>query len=232
VASQPQTKTDWVYDQLRGQIADGRFAPGTPLRLGALAEEFNVSEMPVREALRMLHRDGLVEMQSHRGAVVTDIDWDEMAQAVAVRMHLELLAIAEATPHHDERSLKRCETLMDKMEQLEQRGEGRRFSEANRAFHTALYEPAPVPLLKTTIENLWDRMWQSRTRSLYTELPRQMETAQQEHRAILDAVAAGDVKRAVSALRTHRTTTLAAWERAKRGAEGGVAASEPVPSGG
>ena len=64
------TKTDWVYNRLRAEILGGSLKPDDRLRLTALARRFEISEMPVREALRMLQRDGLISFESHRGATV------------------------------------------------------------------------------------------------------------------------------------------------------------------
>ena len=73
IAERPfATKSEWVYEQLRRRILAGTYKPDDRLRLTELAREFNMSEMPVREALRMLQRDGLIEMHSHRGASVAN----------------------------------------------------------------------------------------------------------------------------------------------------------------
>ena len=68
------TKTEWVYQQLRARILGGKDKLDPRLRLSTLAQEFRISEMPVREALRMLQRDGLVSMESHRGATIVDLE--------------------------------------------------------------------------------------------------------------------------------------------------------------
>jgi DNA-binding GntR family transcriptional regulator len=219
-----ETKTEYVYHRLRDQIAEGRFKAGEHLRLGVVAEELQTSEMPVREALRMLQRDGLVEMHSHRGAVIAEIDWETLQQTVAVRMHLEVLAVEEATPCHDARSLARVDALLARMDDHVAQGSGRRFSATNREFHAALYVPTPNPVLVATIDTLWDRLWQVRSRSLFDVLPDQMAVAQEEHHGIAKAVRAGDGAGAASAMLVHRTSTLAAWRRAAEAESGAVTA--------
>ena len=214
-----ETKTQWVYSQLRRLIADGQFHPGEPLRLQALAEEFSTSEMPVREALRMLQRDGLVEMHNHRGAIVAGVEASQVHEGVAVRMHLEVLAVEVATPHHTPRSLQRVESLLGRMQEALEAGDGNRYSALNRQFHTALYAPGPIRLLTTTIEDLWDRLWQTRSRALFKLLPAHMEVAQAEHRELLAVVAAGDAEGAAACMRVHRATTLDAWARTAKDGE-------------
>src|SRR5215468_4413768 len=106
IAERPfATKSEWVYEQLRRRILGGGYKPDDRLRLTALAREFATSEMPVREALRMLQRDGLIEMHSHRGAIVANPSLARVHEIVTVRTHLEALAIREAAARHDARSL-------------------------------------------------------------------------------------------------------------------------------
>ena len=101
----PQTKSRYAYEVLREQIVAGTLAPGERLRLRTLAESLGLSEMPVREALRMLSRDGLVEFSDHRGATVTEIPLEDVRETISARMWLEILAVREAVPRHDATSL-------------------------------------------------------------------------------------------------------------------------------
>src|SRR5215475_3753305 len=110
------TKTDWVYDQLRARILDGQHKGDGRLRLTALAREFQISEMPVREALRMLQRDGLVRMENHRGATVVNLSWERAAEIVSMRMHLEVLALREAAGRHTPRSIEEIARLLRRMD--------------------------------------------------------------------------------------------------------------------
>ncbi|MBI4259120.1 MAG: GntR family transcriptional regulator [Actinobacteria bacterium] len=222
------TKSEWVYGRLRDLITEGEFPPGEHLRLLDLARRFRVSEMPVREALRMLQRDGLVEMRSHRGAVVTDVRLEQVYELVLARMHLEEVALREAVPRHDEASLGPARRALERMERAAARGDPRSFSVGNRRFHAALYEPCPHALLKALVQELWDRLWHTRTQSLFRVRRERMGGALEEHRSILDAVASGDVGGAVARFRGHRDRTLAAW----RAVLDDAAAARVVPPGG
>lgn len=213
------TKTEWVYERLREQILDGSFKPDDRLRLTELARRFEISEMPVREALRMLQRDGLIEFRSHRGAVVVNLSWSHAADIVAVRMHLEVLAIAEAASYHTQDTLVGLCRILARMDRHAEAGEPARFSESNRAFHTALYAPCPNAALTQEIQSLWDRVWRARAQSIFEVDRPRMIAAQSEHRALLAAVETGDGAAAAGAMAAHRAATLAAWtiivERAK-----------------
>src|SRR3712207_9166234 len=100
-----ETKSEWANRRLSEMIRDGELPPGSRLVLRRLADSFGLSEMPVREALRMLQRDGLVDFQSHRGAVVSPISGEEVIEGVSVRMWLEVLAVREAVARHTRASL-------------------------------------------------------------------------------------------------------------------------------
>lgn len=206
-----QTKSEWVYARLRQLITTGELRSGERLRLTELSQRFRTSEMPVREALRMLQRDGLVDMQSHRGAAVATVTWERVYEAVLIRMHLEVLAAREAAPIHDEASVAELRGLLGRMDVMVDRDRPVPFSEANRRFHTVAYEPCPYPLLKEEIQQLWDTMWRTRSRSLFRMRPERMRLAQREHRVLVEAFAKSDVEAAERAARAHAERTLAAW---------------------
>jgi DNA-binding GntR family transcriptional regulator len=206
-----ETKSEWVYARLREMITGGELPSGERLRLTHLAERFQMSEMPVREALRMLQQDGLVVMESHRGATVATVTWERVYEAVLVRMHLEVLAAREAAPFHDAGSIGELRALLQKMDRMVERNRAIEFSEANRRLHTLSYARSPHPMLKEEIQQLWDTVWQTRSRSLFRLRPGRMRPAQREHRALVDAFEAGDGDAADAAARTHMEHTLTAW---------------------
>ncbi|SRR6266481_1679216 len=212
IAERPfATKSEWVYEQLRRRILGGTYKPDDRLRLTELAREFNMSEMPVREALRMLQRDGLIEMHSHRGASVANLSWSRAAEIVSVRMHLEVLAVREAAPGHDKSSLAELGKILDRMDRDRAAGSAARFSTGNREFHRRLYEPGANTVLKQEITDLWDRVWRARAQSIFEVDRTRMTAAQAEHRAILAALARNDANAAVVAASRHRDHTLQSW---------------------
>jgi DNA-binding GntR family transcriptional regulator len=209
-----QTKTEWIYAQLRDLIQAGEFASGSRLPLAPLAERFGTSEIPVREALRMLQRDGLVSIESHRGATVATVSWEQLYEAIFVRTYLEILAIEVATPLHTAETvagLREHLVEMDALAASPSPGSPDAFSAANRDFHRDLYAPCPYPLLTEQIQELWDRVWSTRSQSLFYVAREQMERAQEDHRAMVDAVAETDTHTAVRLATEHRDGNLTAW---------------------
>jgi len=206
--SVPQTKSRYAYEQLREQIIAGELPPGERLRLRTLAESLGLSEMPVREALRMLSRDGLVEFADHRGATVTEIPLEDVRATVSARMWLEILAVREAVPLHDAESLA---VVRDALAAGRAAADGAAFSVANRRLHEAIDAPAPV-VLREMIAEAWDRVWLARRgASLFLLRPEQIEVAHAEHEELVAAVAARDVAAAERAMKRHRRSSLRAW---------------------
>jgi DNA-binding GntR family transcriptional regulator len=212
--ARPLTKSEFAYQELRRRIVDAKLAPGTRLLLRPLADELGLSVMPVRDALRMLEADGLVTLESHRGATVTEIPREEVLHIIGMRMWLEILAVREAVPLHTPASLKRVEKSLADAERAMDAGNARAYTRANRALHEALEAPAPEPI-RELVRDLWERLWQTRrTTALFETLPERISGAQREHRAVVEAVRAGDAEAAGAAMERHRESTLEAWVEA------------------
>jgi DNA-binding GntR family transcriptional regulator len=215
VVNQHRTKSTYAYEELRRMILDGELEPGTHLRLRNVAEHLGLSIQPIRDAIKMLERDGMVDSESHRGATVTQISGDEVIELIGVRLWLEILAIKEAVPRHTEASMKEVEkALEDARRTMRTEGDGLEYSQANRRLHEVIEAPAP-PHLRELITDLWEQLWRARRRmSLFSLEPTSARSAQREHRALVEAVARGDADEAANVMARHRESTLAAWRKA------------------
>jgi DNA-binding GntR family transcriptional regulator len=220
-AEQPLTKSMFAYQALRRQILNGDLAPGERLLLRPLAEELGLSVMPVRDALRMLERDGLVRSESHRGSTVTPIASGAIVELIGIRMWLEVLAVNEAAARHTPETLAAVRERLDAAEAEAVHGEPLAYAQANRALHEAIEEPASTEL-RTMIDDTWERVWQARRRtSLFSLVPDIPAQAQREHRRIVAALVKADAEAAGAAMLAHRKSTLAAWQKALRDVTGG-----------
>jgi DNA-binding GntR family transcriptional regulator len=214
MADVPPTKGAFAYAELRRQILDGELQPGARLYLRPLAERLGLSVQPVRDALRLLERDGLVTSASHRGATVTPISRDSILDLIGVRMWLEVLAVREAAPRHTAATRERVQAALAEADTRAEADDPLGFSRANRAFHEALEAPASAPL-RELIASTWERVWEARRRtSLFAIAPGSTADAQREHRRLARAVGSGDADAAAAAMERHRATTLAAWRGA------------------
>ncbi|MQA85501.1 MAG: FCD domain-containing protein [Streptosporangiales bacterium] len=182
--------TDVVTDALREAILDGALPPSRWLREDELARELSVSRTPVREALRRLSDERLIVRAAHRGSLVAPMTFDDVLAVYLVRESLEGLAAqiaARRRPAGLIDSLSRVHRAMT--ERAEEGGTGE-LVRLNLEFHRLLREASGNPYLErflTQVEHAVRRFG----RSTY-ELPGRVTEMLAEHRAILDAIAAGD----------------------------------------
>jgi DNA-binding GntR family transcriptional regulator len=212
----PLTKSAYAYEALRRKILDGELRPGERLRLRPMAEELGLSVMPVRDAVRLLERDGLVHTESHRGATVAPIVAETVISLIGIRMWLEVLCARETALLHDDASLALVHQRLDEAQALVDAADPLAYARANRALHEAIAEPASSEL-QALMRELWDRSWQARRgSSLYGFVPDRRPEAQAEHRAIVRALDERDPDAAAAAMLVHREATLASWRGALR----------------
>lgn len=147
------SKSDLVTDALRDLITGRQLSPGTPLRQRDLAEQFDVSYTPVREALRRLEAEGLVARDVHRGATVARTESDELAENIRILAALEALAGTLAVPKISDNDIAEIEDLYQQVAACEP-ADGR-LSELNRRFHFRIYECARSPMLLLLMRLLW-----------------------------------------------------------------------------
>lgn len=137
---------------LRDEIVSGRLPPGTRLGQDDLATRFDVSRIPVREALKLLEADGLVDTSPNRTAIVAAVDMADMIDIFDMRGALECLALALAIPHLSDAQIRSAEQIQAEMKTAPQRD----FGALNARFHMTLYTPCGRPRLLAEIRNLSD----------------------------------------------------------------------------
>jgi DNA-binding GntR family transcriptional regulator len=147
------SKSDMVTDALRELITDRRLSPGTPLRQRDLAEQFDVSYTPVREALRRLESEGLVVTDVHRGATVARTESEETEENYRILAVLEALAGTLAVSKMTDLDLTEIETLYQQVAACHP--DDSRLAELNRQFHFRIYECARSPMLLLLMRLLW-----------------------------------------------------------------------------
>jgi DNA-binding GntR family transcriptional regulator len=144
--SRPLTIAQSVAARIREQILRGEIRGGEPLRQEAIAKKFDASIIPVREALRQLESEGLVELKSHRGAVATELTLDKAREWINLRRLIETDLISAAIDNITDEDLSNAERVLGRFDRaLEQRVEIDQWSDYNFEFHAALYAPANRP---------------------------------------------------------------------------------------
>ncbi len=198
-----ETKRDFIVQQLRRRILSGEYARGARLRQDQLAADFGVSITPIREALRVLESERLVEAEPHRGVRVAEIDLDRIEGIYVVRRLVESYAMRRAVhrlSRHDFGVLRR---MLDEMSQSTT-PEAQR--DMNRAFHFYFYDRCGLPELTQQIGNLWDSFpW-----DLLLDSEDRADASRQEHERVLIAAESGDADAAAAALGTHVANGIAA----------------------
>jgi DNA-binding GntR family transcriptional regulator len=203
-----RTATEFVEATLKAAILEGRLPGGTALRQEDLAARFSLSRMPVREALRQLEAQALVDFIPHKGAVVTEISAADAADCYAIRRALEPAALRASIPHLSPEDLEASAALIAAMDTEADPG---RMGLLNRRFHMTLYARAGHARLLALAEHQlasFDRYLRFHLASQGRE-----QMAQQDHRAMMDAAAAGDIPAAVATLEHHLDTAAAATAR-------------------
>lgn len=197
---------DQVYTAIRERIYSGALPRGSRVHQEDLAAELGVSRTPVREALRRLAAEGLVEMRTNRGARVCDIDHAGMRSAYEARLVLEPGAARLAAQRRLELPLQQMAAAIAR-QRRSMHNVATSF-EANRAFHLALVAGSGNEFLLRFAERLWvarigaaiyERQLRSQTRLA-------LDIA--EHEQILAAVSAGDARRAESLTKRHLTHAM------------------------
>lgn len=178
-----------IRDTIRDRIFEGYYVPGTRLIERELAEEFNVSRLPIREALRMLRQEGLVsEKPNSRGIVVSSLSPEEVSDLFDVRQALEVLACELASARATPENLAYLDGLLDQASFGLKHGSILEAQNANNEFHDAITSIANNEFLRAALEPLQGRMhWVFRHASDLPELI-------QEHRRLFEAIASGDSK--------------------------------------
>lgn len=154
--------TDVAYDYIRKRVLNGQFPPGSALMTGYLAEEIKVSRTPIRDALRKLEADGLVEIRPHLGATVKSIDIREFREMCDLRLALESHAAGLAARNRTDADLREIrnalETMGDLVERIRMEEQERpllgELAREDARFHLAIMEAAKSHLMKKEIVRL------------------------------------------------------------------------------
>ncbi len=192
---------DQVYEAIRERITSGSLPRGARVHQEDLAEELGVSRTPVREALRRLAAEGLVEMRTNRGARVADIDQGGMRGAYDARLVVEPGAARLAAGRRPAQPLARMRAAVAAQRRSTRNVE--RSFEANREFHLALVAASDNDFLLQLVERLWVARIGATIYERQVETQERMLLDVREHEQILEAIEAGDARRAESLTRRH-----------------------------
>lgn len=187
-----------IEETLRNAILDGRLPCGTAIRQEALAQLFGVSRMPVREALRQLEAQGLLQVVQYKGAVVAPLIEDDSLETYELRQLLETQALRLSVPLLSNEDFEEAEGYIEALEVETDFG---KIGTLNRQFHQALYGKAPNKKLLALIET--GLIEEERFLRFNLEQMNLGKLCQDDHRALLRHARANDVEACIAELQLH-----------------------------
>ncbi|MEQ1768890.1 MAG: GntR family transcriptional regulator [Devosia sp.] len=203
-----ETVGNQVLEHIRDAILSGRLIAGTRIDQNALAAELGVSIIPVRESLRQLEAEGLIEKRPYRGAFVAAPSMTELMDIYVTREALEELATRLAVALMTSETLDSLQGLIHEMESATAASDRVALFDLNATFHFTLYTASKNAILCQLIESLWDRSTVYRRR--FTFMPERAAQALAEHQEILAACRRGDAEAAGRAVRKNVAQTTKA----------------------
>jgi DNA-binding GntR family transcriptional regulator len=201
-SSKTITKLAQAARILREAILRGDLRPGQKLKQQELAEWLGMSATPVREVLRILETEGLVEHIPHSGVYVAEVSPENTEELTAIRVALEGLAVRRFVSRLDDRDLEVLESFVDEMEQAWREMDLVLVRRINYQFHSTIYTGAGSEILRGFIERLWPRF----ATDLLWMIPGRAEQSITQHRAIVKALRMRDEDLAADAMVHHIRT--------------------------
>ena len=192
---------DRAYVVLRDLIVRLELAPGAPLREDALMQELGLGRTPLREAVKRLALEGLVEVRPRSGTYVTDVQATDIVHIAEVRAELEAQAARLAAKRMDDTQRAVAAVLDAELRAIEGTTGIDAYMRLDERVHHFVWEAAGNPYLLDALERLWAlslRIWH-----LVLERVAALPAAVHEQRALLEALVAGDARRAGARMREH-----------------------------
>jgi DNA-binding GntR family transcriptional regulator len=202
------TKQERLYRAIRERILSGAYGPGYRVVIDGLAEEFEVSALPVREAIRRLEAEGLVIYRPNAGAQVAPAEPGVFLEELTVLAVLEGYATSLAAPAMRRADIARLTEVNESMAGAMERFDALSFGRLNQEFHTVIYERVPNAALVDMLRDVARRLDAIR-RTVFVQIPYRGSTSVAEHRELIRLIAgkapAAEIE---TAARQHKLNTV------------------------
>lgn len=200
VVKQFSTKAELVYQTLLEAIIGNKLVPGTRLIVKEIANQLSVSDIPVREALKMLEATGLIETKPYIGSVVTTPSPEWIEEVFVMRAALESMAIRTSIPFLKDSDIEKIIDIDNKMKEC--KGTPTEYARLNREFHEATMGQSPYPTLLKLIDDLLVKSQYGK--AIFGLKPATVKISDLEHDQIIEAIQNRDISRAEEITRDHR----------------------------
>ncbi|HET8845916.1 MAG TPA: GntR family transcriptional regulator [Ktedonobacteraceae bacterium] len=198
-----RTKREIATTLLRDAIIRGELAPGKRLLLEELGQKYSLSLTPIREAIPILESEGFVVQLPHKGAVVAQMDREEIRELYAIRSAMESLATLEGVPRLNDKDLADMERLLAALEAFQ--GSWEAFLDLDRSFHLVPYRAAGSQRWVETIQTLWGRS--KRYMLIGVSSDTLADFVREDHRQLLRYCLKRESAQAEAIIRTHLKRT-------------------------
>lgn len=199
--------TSIIFEKVREDILNGKYATGDKIVEAKLAEELGVSRTPVREALKQLELDGLVESLPNRGVIVKGITDQDIEDIYSIRLAIEAIAARWSIERIEPDEVDQLKEIYDLMEFYASKGDVDKSFELNTRFHETLFKATKSRYLEHVLKDFQLFIKSTRNESLKSD--GRLDTALAEHKVILNAYLNKDTDAAVKAITTHITNSRA-----------------------
>jgi len=197
-----KTRTQLVVETLREKILNGEIKAGQPLRQAALADELNVSRIPVREALLQLEAEGLVSFEPHKGATATELSASQVDELFELRAMLEADLLAASIPNLTDEKLAEATELLARLDKaLGKENAANTWSELNSNYHNCLYSGATRPQTQDLVDTLNKNA--DRYIRMHLLWAGGISKAESEHNDLLSYCKSRNIEKAVAMLKQH-----------------------------
>lgn len=193
-----KTLPEIIAERLKEAIINGELKGGQQLKQDEIAQSFNASMIPVREALRILEVQGLVKFYPNKGAIVSELSVEEVEEIFDIRIMLEKGALEYAIDNLDNKDIEYAENILRRMDNLE---DEEHLSELNLEFHNVLYNASKREILLGLINNMHIKV--ERYMRIYLLNMGFHQTSQEEHYKLLEACKNRDKGLAIEILEGH-----------------------------
>lgn len=190
-----------VCEHIRQAIVDGTFSPGERLMEIQLAEDMGVSRTPVREAIRKLELEGFVVMIPRRGTYVANISIKDINDVYEIRTSLDALAAGLAAERIEPEELEEMQRLLVEIGKAIEAGKLQDIIALDTEFHDVLYKASRNERLRNIISNLREQI--TGIRGISMKYPGRLLDTMEEHRVLVECIAARDPEKAQAAARIH-----------------------------
>lgn len=193
--------TSMIFEKIREDILIGKYTSGEKIVEAKLAEEFGVSRTPVREALKQLELDGLVDNIPNRGVIVKGISNQDVEDIYTIRIAIEGIAVKWAIERMDDNDLQKLKEIFELMEFYTFKKDIDKIAELNTKFHETIYNATKSRYMEHVLKDFQYFMKTTRYKSL--RAPGRIESTLEEHREVLEAFTAKDKEKAAKAILKH-----------------------------